>query len=786
MKQPKILILSMTAGAGHHSAAQSLQKVFAQYHSQVEVYDIFSSKPSIQKMENESLYWAMDNIPQIYDFFWNMLKKRDPEKRYSGGIQNTIQKVEKDILKKIETFNPDAIVCTHFYASAIVCNLKRKHLLRHNLFTSAILTDLLPHPFWETSILLDTVYTMSNHAKKDLIQKGFTADQMKALGFPIKQEFNRQTTKLEARHNLQLPTTMPVVLVMSGGASGKLLQLVKTLCKKHLAVHIVAINGSNKKSYNQIEKYIQTNQITNVTNLGFVNNVYDYMHAADVYITKAGGGSISEAMACGLPMILRENAVTNEKENSDILCDIGVALSMDSIKDAPKLTTFVLQNENLRNFMSKAARAFAKPNAAEDIAIDVLRQIKQHAQTPKRLKIGLFLDTFFPMIDGVITVVHNYASLLSQIADVTVFTTSTTKASYDDKQYPYKVVRCKVMKASFMDYDIPMPSQDRAFKKALQKAQLDIVHIHSPFGVGKVGAAYAKKCKIPLIATFHSQYKKDIDKVTNNASITKMVLSVLMSVFNQADVCFTMNSFCANILRQYGYKGKIDIVPNASSLVPTKTKETYAQQANQLLKVKATETVFSFVGRLISTKNIFMIMQALEILKQKGLPFTFVFAGSGIDEEKLKQDCKKKHLENHVIFTGTVQGEDLLSIYARSLLFVFPSDYDTDGIVKIEAASVSTPSVCLKNSGAGAAITDHVNGMLIDNNAQSLAQVLEYAIKNPKEMHLLGTNANKTLFTTWENIVQDVFNKYVTYINYQKKCNVEKFLYKKRKQKKQS
>ena len=133
-----------------------------------------------------------------------------------------------------------------------------------------------------------------------------------------------------------------------------------------------------------------------------------------------------------------------------------------------------------------------------------------------------------------------------------------------------------------------------------------------------------------------------------------------------------------------------------------------------------------------------------------------------------------------------MQDEDLLSIYARSLLFVFPSDYDTDGIVKIEAASVSTPSVCLKNSGAGATITDHVNGILIDNNAQSLAQVLEYAIKNPKEMHLLGTNANKTLFTTWENIVQDVFNKYVTQINYQKERNVEKFLYKKSKQKKQS
>lgn len=785
MNQAKILILSMTAGAGHHSAAKALQKELEQYHSVVEVYDIFESKPHIQKMESESFYWAVDNIPQIYNFVWNMLKKRDPDKRYSGGIQNTIQKVEKDILQKIKDLEPDAIVCTHFYASAIVCNLKRKNLLPRNIYTSAILTDLLPHPFWESSVLVDTVYTMSNHAKNNLLKRGFTTSQIKPLGFPIREEFSQSFNKEDVKKSLHLPTNKPVVLVMSGGGSGKLLQIVKTLTKSKMPIHIVAISGNHKKSLAQIDEYIQKHNYTHITNLGFTTNVYDYMHAADVYITKAGGGSLSEALACGLPMILRENAIINEKENKDILCDIGAALPMEDIHDAANLTAQILQNENLRNSMSKTARAFAKPNAAEDIAIDVLRQIKALQKTPRRLKIGLFLDTFFPMVDGVIQVVHNYASLLSQFADVTVFTTSTTKADYDDSIYPYKVVRCKVMKASFIDYDIPIPSQDRTFKKILEESNLDIVHIHSPFGVGKTGAMYAKKHDIPLISTFHSQYKKDIDKVTNNSSLTKMVLSVLMNVFNQADVCLTMNSYCAKILKEYGYTGKIELVSNATSLVPTKPKEDYAQCANALLHISPSVPVFCFVGRLIGAKNIFFILDALAKLKEKQPNFKFVFAGTGIDEEKLKAACEKHKLQQQVIFTGLLRGDDLLSVYARSLLLVFPSDYDTDGIVKIEAASVNTASVCLKDSGAGANIEDKQNGLLIQPQVESLVQVLEYALLHPQEMQTLGKKAHETLFVTWDNVVQTIYRKYLQWTQEKITNNIHAAL-KKHKQKKQS
>ena len=139
-----------------------------------------------------------------------------------------------------------------------------------------------------------------------------------------------------------------------------------------------------------------------------------------------------------------------------------------------------------------------------------------------RINIGLFNDSFYPMADGVISVVDNYARKLNEIANVTVFVPHGKK-KYDDTKLPYKVVRCKSIKIPFYDYVLPVPFLDFKFKKELKKANLDIVHIHSPFGIGGAGIKYSKKNNIPSIATMHTQFKKEIRKVINNEFIIERV-----------------------------------------------------------------------------------------------------------------------------------------------------------------------------------------------------------------------------------------------------------------------
>ena len=102
------------------------------------------------------------------------------------------------------------------------------------------------------------------------------------------------------------------------------------------------------------------------------------------------------------------------------------------------------------------------------------------------MTIGLFIDTYFPMIDGVTMVVDNYAKILTKYANVIVFAPKYSRVKHDDKKFPYKIIRCKSLKLPIVDYSLPIPKLDRKFMKELDSDNLDIVHIHSPFSIGKV------------------------------------------------------------------------------------------------------------------------------------------------------------------------------------------------------------------------------------------------------------------------------------------------------------
>ena len=134
------------------------------------------------------------------------------------------------------------------------------------------------------------------------------------------------------------------------------------------------------------------------------------------------------------------------------------------------------------------------------------------------------------MIDGVTMVVHNYAKRLVKYADVIVFAPNYPGKDYDDSIFPYKVVRCKSLKAPIIDYGIPIPDFDSNFKKILRESKLDIVHIHSPFMVGKAGIKYAKKHKIPVIATMHSQYKQDFKRAVKNDTLADTLTKKIIRI----------------------------------------------------------------------------------------------------------------------------------------------------------------------------------------------------------------------------------------------------------------
>lgn len=381
----------------------------------------------------------------------------------------------------------------------------------------------------------------------------------------------------------------------------------------------------------------------------------------------------------------------------------------------------------------------------------------------ERKNIGIFIDTFFPMVDGVVSVVDNYARLLSQKANVTVFTIKTKK-DFDDSKLPYKVVRCKSFRVLNLDYSLGTPQYDKQFRKAVKESNLDIVHIHSPFSIGKTGLRYAKKHNIPVVATLHSQFKKDFFRATKSKTLTAVLLNSIMHVFNKCDEAWAVNGEVAKVFKEYGIKIKTLVMNNATDMeyLPNVDKQILEKYGVDEKKLN-----FLFVGRLNALKNIFFIVDVMEVLKNKGYDFVMNFVGFGQDAERLKKYIEDKNLTDCVKILGPIKDRrELANMYRVSKLFVFPSLYDCSSIVQIESSSQKTPAIFIKGAVTAENVVDGENGYLEIEDKEVFANKIMQIFADEQAYNNVCEKCYNTLYVNWQTKIDEVYKKYLELINW--------------------
>ncbi len=382
----------------------------------------------------------------------------------------------------------------------------------------------------------------------------------------------------------------------------------------------------------------------------------------------------------------------------------------------------------------------------------------------KKITVGLFNDSFFPLTDGVIMVVDNYARRLSNFCNVIVFVPNYLFSKFDDTTLPYKVVRCYSVDVPFLDYSLPIPKLDYKFIRNLNKYKLDIVHIHSPFSLGVAGLKYAKRHHIPCIATMHSQFKQDFKRALKSEMLANKFTYRLMKVYNKCDLCFAVNKEVARIyFEEYHYKTMPRVLLNATDMEPIENNNKTYKGLDKKYNIKWNEKVFLFVGRLNILKNILFIVDSLSVLKKKkpSLKFKMLFVGVGQDEDKLKERIKELNLEKEVLLVGKIEDRiELASIYKRADLFLFPSVYDASSLVQIEAASQKTPGVFLKNTATSSTITDNVNGFLSDETVGAYSDKIIEVMENKELYKKVSDNAYYDLYRTWDKAVEEIYEIY--------------------------
>lgn len=374
------------------------------------------------------------------------------------------------------------------------------------------------------------------------------------------------------------------------------------------------------------------------------------------------------------------------------------------------------------------------------------------------MKVGQFSDTFLPVVDGVGRVVSHYAYLMGELCEA-CYVIAPRQVNLVREGFSFEIVDYRSFPVPRNpQYRAGIPALDLSYRKRLVEIELDIVHAHSPFVAGREALRIARRRGIPLVATFHSKYYDDFYQTTGSKTLAELGTKYVVNFFAKCDQVWAVSSSTAQVLRDYGYKGPIELMENGTDLKepdPAAAKEAEERFALGNLPV------LLFVGQMNWKKNIRRILEAVSVLVKEGRELRLVMAGQGPSEAEIKELASSLRLDDAVIYAGHISDGRILSgLYARADLLVFPSLYDNAPMVVREAAAVGTPALLASGSSAAEVVQDGVNGLLANDTSEEMAARIAWALDHPAELRQIGEAARETIPKPWKDIVAQALDRY--------------------------
>lgn len=378
------------------------------------------------------------------------------------------------------------------------------------------------------------------------------------------------------------------------------------------------------------------------------------------------------------------------------------------------------------------------------------------------MRIGLFNDSFPPFIDGVANCMLNYARILTELGDnVTVV---TPKYPGVKDEYPFEVYRYNSLNfRGEMPYRVGNPFAPISIHN-ISKKNFDLVHIHSPFASSVLVDQVLMRMEAPppILITYHTKFDLDIDRYVSNKRFNRISKWFVLNNMKKADEVWVVSEGTKESLKKIGYEKEAIVMPNGTDFEKGKASDELIRELDNTYGTAGVPLVFLYCGRMMWYKNAKISLDALKILQNEGVDFKAFFVGDGTDRVSIEEYATEIGLSGNVIFTGAVKDRDKVkAFFSRADLFLFPSTYDTSGLVVKEAAACACASVLIEGSCASEGVIDGVSGLLApEETPESFAKVLLNASKNPDFLTELGVRAQNDLYLSWEDSVRAARKRY--------------------------
>ena len=369
---------------------------------------------------------------------------------------------------------------------------------------------------------------------------------------------------------------------------------------------------------------------------------------------------------------------------------------------------------------------------------------------------GLFVDIYYPNIDGVVTTVNAYAS---NIPGSFVVAPGSPRASIP--LCSYDIAWLKEFGGSAFQFAVPMPAFSGKAKKYIRNHRVSVYHAHSPFMAGRMALKYGKRYGVPVVATFHSKYYDDFMNITHSKLISRLFVKYyIVPFYEKCDTVWACSKSTAVTLKEYGYTGKVGVMENGTDMTMPEDRNEIRAEARALLKIPEDAKVVSFVGQLVWHKNLKLILDTIKVLKDKGTNVWLLAAGEGYNGTEIREYCTSLGLEDLVKFVGKIDDRgDLKKVYIASDLFFFPSKYDNAPVTVREAAALGVPSLLLEGSNAAEILSPGKNGFVGPDDSEEMAKIIIKIFASHQEKEI-GEYARTTIPESWSEVCGRAKAKY--------------------------
>lgn len=359
------------------------------------------------------------------------------------------------------------------------------------------------------------------------------------------------------------------------------------------------------------------------------------------------------------------------------------------------------------------------------------------------MHIANFTNTYLPVISGVVRSIRSFRDELTRRGH-NVFIFAQEHADYIDKdpfifRYPSLSLPVGV--------DIPAAIPISPFvDRLLPAVKLDVIHTHHPFLLGQTAATKAQELNLPLVFTFHTQYREYTHYIPFSMETVQSFLKSAVDHWLQdfmrrcQHIIIPSESMRDTLVNEYGLKNNFTVIPTGIDL------EAYQTASGEKIRRKRhweKEIVMISVGRLAAEKNWPLLLYATAIVVKEHPHFRLVLIGDGPERKSLESLAKELGIRKHVTFTGSLRFSEIPSYMKAANLFGFASITETQGLATLEAMAAGLPVVAVDASGTRDILKHGQQGYLVENDAEALAAKVKKLLVNPERMQRFAEAAYK-------------------------------------------